>query len=316
MRKMQKTFFALGTANTVMVTYEDNLENKVTDVMNLIKEKVEDMDNRFSVFKPESEITMINDQAGKGNVQVSKDTYDVIHSAVLYAKLSNGAFDITTRPLSKLWGIGKKKEFIPTTHDMRKAVSLVNYKDIRFEENPYRVGLKKRGQEIDLGGIAKGYAADEAKRILMEHDIHHAMINFGGTVILMGNENKVGIQNPVKKTGTSMGVLKLENKAVVTSGSYERYFMKDGVRYHHLLNPLTGRPTDNNLAGVTLIGESAMELDALTTAVFVLGIEEGNRLIQKCGVEGIFICETGEVFMTESLKPKFLLIPKEERCYE
>jgi thiamine biosynthesis lipoprotein len=315
MKTMQKTFFALGTANTVMASYEDTFEDKVTSAFQLIKQKVEDMDDRFSVFKPDSEISRINAQAGKGNVQVSEDTYLIICSAVKFAKLSEGAFDITTRPVSKLWGIGKKETFIPSTREIKKAVKLVNYKDISLEEAPYRVGLKRKGQEMDLGGIAKGFAADEAKRILMEQGIENAVIDFGGTVIVIGELATVGIQNPAKETKTPMGTLEIANKAIVTSGSYERYFIKDGIRYHHLINPQTGTPAWNNLAGITLVGDSAMELDALTTAVFVLGIEAGNKLMQKMNLEGVFICETGEVLVTKGLKTKFMLLPKEEKYH-
>ena len=311
-KQIQKTFFALGTVNSILIAYEESMEEKIIDVLEQIKLKVQNLDNLLSVFKDTSEISQINEAAGKNLVLVSPDTYCIILKAVEYSKLSEGTFDITTRPLSKLWGIGKKGDFIPTIHEIRKTKKLVNYKDILIEENTQRIGLKKSGQAIDLGGIAKGYAADEAKRILLEHNISNAIINFGGTVIALGEGKKVGIQNPDLKTGTSIGVLNVRNQSVVTSGWYERYFIKDGKWYHHLIDPRTGAPTDNGLCSITVVGNSAMEMDALSTAVFVLGIEEGTKLLKRCETEGIFILKTQEVFITSGLQEQFKLINKQE----
>lgn len=305
MKRIQKTFLALGTVNTILISYEETMESKIETALEEIKRKVQNLDDLFSVFKETSEISQINAAAGENLVMVKPETYYIIRKAVEYSEITEGAFDITTRPLSKLWGIGKKGDFIPSESEIRMVKKLVNYKDIIMMENPMRIGLRKYGQAIDLGGIAKGYAADEARRILVENNIFDAIINFGGTVIVLGDEKKVGIQNPEKKTGTPMGVLKLKNLAVVTSGWYERYFMKDGRRYHHLLDPQTGMPADTGLCSITVIGNSAMELDALSTAVFVQGMNAGSKLLDQFKIEGIFINKLQDVYMTRGLMQHF-----------
>lgn len=312
MKRIQKTFLALGTVNSLFVLCEDAMENAVISTLEKIKMRIQYLDDLLSVFKEASEISQINKAAGEGLIMVKPETYLIIRKAVEYAEISDGAFDITTRPLSKLWRSGKKNDFIPSDQEISHEMSYVNYKDIILLDDPMRIGLQKHGQAIDLGGIAKGYAADEARRILIENNIPGAIINFGGTVVVLGEEKNVGIQNPNKKLGTPMGVLTVNNKAVVTSGLYERYYMKDGKRYHHLLDPGTGKPAESGISSITVIGESAMELDALSTAVFVAGMDKGSKLLRKSNAEGIFILNSGEVYVTDGLKNKFSLIKKKE----
>jgi thiamine biosynthesis lipoprotein len=181
-----------------------------------------------------------------------------------------------------------------------------------MQENPYRIGMRKKGQAIDLGGIAKGFAADWAKEMLLKYQVEEAIINFGGTVIVIGQEKTIGIQNPEYNTGNAMGSFVVKNQAVVTSGVYERYFIKDNIRYHHILDLHTGRPSNTGIAGITVIGESAMKMDALATSVILLGIEDGIELIRQCNAEGIFIMDTKEVYTTPGLTSKFQMINLEE----
>lgn len=311
MKRMKKSFRALGTINSITVTYDEATEYKVIDSLEVIKAKVLKLDDLLSVFKETSEISQIN-AASKDLIHVHQDTYNIIAKSIEYSEISGGAFDITTRPLSKLWGIGKKGEYIPSEHEICEAKCFVNFEDIIVAEKPARIGLRKSGQAIDLGSIAKGYAADEAKRILVENNISEAVINFGGSVIVMGDEKKVGIQNSEKRTGIPMGVLKVKDKAIVTSGWYERYFIKDGQRYHHIIDPRTGMPADTGISSITLIGSSAMELDALTTVVFVLGMEAGLQLLERYQLEGIFVSKEQNVFITKGLKDKFEFIKEKE----
>jgi thiamine biosynthesis lipoprotein len=312
MKQIKKSFRALGTVNTVTVAYEEAMEVRMIEILEEIKAKVLQLDDQLSVFKDTSEISQINAAAGKALIPVSRDTELIIRKAVEYSEISGGAFDITTCPLSKLWGIGKKGDYIPSDKEIREAKEFVNYKDIVLEENPARIGLRKASQAIDLGSIAKGYAADEARRILLENGITDAVINFGGSVIVLGNERSIGIQAPDKSAGTPMGAIRLKDKAAVTSGSYEHYFMKDGKRYHHLLDPRTGRPADQGIASITLIGASAIELDALTTAVFVLGMEEGIHLLERYDLDGVFVNNKQEIFVTKRLQDSFTLIKDKE----
>ena len=315
MKRIQKIFFALGTANSITVYYEEDQEETVISTLEEIKKRILRMDDELSVFKEDSEISGIRKTAGKSLVEVSPDTYEIIKKSIGYARFSRETFDITSRPLSQLWGIGKKGDYIPARRDIHKARKLVNYKDILMQENPCRIGMRKKEQAIDLGGIAKGYAADLARTMLLGCHITEATINFGGTVIVIGKEKTIGIQDPECNTGKAMGSLTIKNQAVVTSGVYERYFVKDGIRYHHIIDPRTGRPSDTGIASITVIGESAMEMDALATSVLLLGIEEGNKLIAQCNAEGIFITDAKEVYVTPGLADKFQMTKQQENLY-
>lgn len=315
MKKIQKMFFALGTANSILVNHEEEQEEKVLSVLEIIKKRILQLDDELSVFKENSEISQIRKLAGKSLVEVSPDTYHIIKKSIGYAVCSKETFDITSHPLSELWGIGKKGDYIPSTKDIQRAKKLVNYQDILLQENPYRIGMRKKGQAIDLGGIAKGFAADWARDILIQYQITEAIINFGGTVIVLGQEKTIGIQNPESDTGKAIGSLTVKNQAVVTSGVYERFFLKDGIRYHHILDLQTGKPSDTGIVGITVIGESAMEMDALATSVILLGIEAGMELIRKFHAEGIFITDTKEVYITPGLTDKFQMINLQENSY-
>lgn len=303
MKQIQKTFFALGTVNSVTVSYEEYKKTQIMETLNQIKLRTLMLDDMFSVFKENSEITRINKAAGKMSVEVSHETYKIIQRAIEFSQVSNGAFDISAGSLSRLWRKAKNENRVPDKEELKEKKELTNYKDIVMSD--YKVGLSKRGQEIDLGGIAKGYAADEAKRMLLEEKITDAIINFGGTVITIGDEKQIGIQNPDANTGISIGRLKVRQQAVVTSGLYERYYMKDGNRYHHIINPKTGMPSQSGLLSVTIIGDSALEMDALSTVFFVTGIEDGIKILDKYSAEVIFIDSYRDVFLTKGLVDKF-----------
>jgi thiamine biosynthesis lipoprotein len=170
--------------------------------------------------------------------------------------------------------------------------------------------LKKEGQAIDLGGIAKGYAADEVKRILMQYKVNNALINLGGNIITIGTNQeiapwRIGIQNPLAARGQYIGTLLSTNQTIVTSGSNEQFFIKDGVRYHHILSPHTGYPVNNGLLSVTAICECSTDADALTTALFVSNIKDANSLLMNLNAQAIFVMENSDVFMTEGLKSTF-----------
>lgn len=315
MKKIQKLFFALGTVNSIIITCEDSKENIMSAVLEQIKNRILEMDDKLSVFKEGSEISRIRKSAGKDIVEVSEDTYFIVKKSLEYAEFSAGTFDITSRPLSELWGIGKKGDYIPSLNEIKNISKLVNYKDIIMKESPYRIGLRRKGQALDLGGVAKGFAADFTREILSDYPIKEAVINFGGTVIAMGAEKIIGIQNPEMVTGKTMGSLTIENQAVVTSGVYERYFRKDGIRYHHIIDLLTGRPSDSGLCSATVIGASAMEMDALATTVLLLGMKEGMKLMDRCQAEGIFITDAKEVYVTPGIANKFKMTDQQENRY-
>ncbi len=305
MKQKQRLFFALGTANSISVVYEESQEDQVEACLDEIENQTETMDDLWSVFKKTSEISQINALAGEKMVKVSPETMYILKESIYYSELTKGAFDITTQPLTSLWREHLKKEELPDKQDILRALMKVDYHDILIDEEKGLAMLRKKGQAIDLGSIAKGYLADQAKETLLSYQLEEALINFGGTVIALGKKKTTGIQNPFMSLGTSMGQLDINNQAVVTSGAYEHYTMIAGVRYHHLIHPQTGMPVENSLISVTLIGESAMALDAFTTALFVEGMQNGYHYLNEQGLSGVFITEDGQVYMSETIKNDF-----------
>ena len=177
--------------------------------------------------------------------------------------------------------------------------------------------LRHKGQSIDLGGIAKGYAADEVKTILKRNNIDNAIIDLGGNIYALGSAPdgplwKIGIQDPLKERGEVVGALSLSNKSVVTSGGYERYFEKNGKIFHHIMNPKTGYPCSNGTISATIISDFSIDGDALATCVFVMGFEKGLRLLESQeGIDAILINNDREVFATSGIKDSFTLLNKE-----
>jgi thiamine biosynthesis lipoprotein len=280
-----------------------------------------DIDDSMSAFKPDSEVSHINANAGVDFVPVSGDTMELLKRSLFFSEASEGAFDITAAPLVDLWGIGKKQRYIPEADSILKAKALVGYQDLILDEANGRAMLARRGMSINLGGIAKGYAADEVKRILKEHGIRNALVNLGGNIWAMGRKYgslpwRVGVQDPMEPTGVSMGEVLIEDETTVTSGSYEQYFDQGGVRYHHILDPRSGSPASAGLLSVTAVGACSMDMDALTTAVFVLGIEKGTRLLQRLNAQAVFIDTDRNVYVTKGLKEKFTLSGRETARHE
>lgn len=240
--KMDKAFLALGTINNIKV-FNSSDEYIVSDII----ERVFEIDDRMSAFKQGSDITKINRNAGKKPQTVHRETFELIKKAFTFSLLSDGTFDITIRPLVELWGINKKECFVPSDSEISNKLGLVNYKDILLDEKSCSVMLKKEGQSLDLGSIAKGYAADEARRILEQNHIKSAIVNLGGNIAVLGKRPdsrpwQIGIQNPLASTGEYLGVLTAVNKTIVTSGCNERFFIKDGIRYHHILIRVPANP--------------------------------------------------------------------------
>lgn len=302
-----KQFFALGTINYIKV-FDCPDEN----ILQLAINRVNEIETRMSAFLPGSDISRINRYAGSELVPIHSETMHLLKNALRYAELSDGTFDITVRPLIELWGIGKKNNYIPSEQEINRTLKLVNAKDLIINQELEQAGMRNSGQKIDLGGIAKGYAADEVKRILLENNIQNALINLGGNVLTMGHRPdeehwKIGIQNPLSPTGSYLGVLNISEKTVVTSGSNERFFIKDGIRYHHILDPRSGKPAQTGLLSVTVVTETSLEADAITTALFVMGLEKGIAFLREFAAEAIFITENLGIYLTEGIVNHFTI---------
>lgn len=304
---IDKEFHALGTINYIKIyDYFDE------SVLQQAVSRVNEIEQHMSAFLKGSDISRINGKAGEGFVEIHKDTLLLLKRGTSFSNLSDGAFDMTVRPLVELWGIGKKQNYIPSDKEIHSILKLVNYKDLILDEKNNLAMMKHPGQSVDLGGIAKGYAADEVKRILKENHVTSAIINLGGNVITIGNRPdgelwKIGIQNPMAKTGVFLGKLSVSEKTIVTSGSNERFFIKDGVRYHHILDAKTGFPANSSLLSVTVVSDCSMDADALTTALFVLGLKDGIQLLKKYHAEAIFVAENLGLYLTEGLINNFTI---------
>ena len=281
-------------------------------------EKLNDIDDKMSAFKEYSEISKINSKAGATPEAVSKDTYFVVKKAVEYSKILEGTFDPTIRPLVKLWNIGTKEEAIPEKSQIGETLKLVNYNDVILDENENSIMLKHKKQALDVGGIAKGFAADEVRDIFYKHNIKSALIDLGGNIFALGSKEdgapwKVGIQNPFKPRGEYIGILSVKNKSVVTSGNYERYFMKDGKRFHHIIDPKTGYPSQSKIISATIISDNSIDGDGLSTGVYIIGIDKAMKIIEAIdGIDAIFITEDKKVYKTSGIDKNILTLTDEE----
>ena len=309
--KISSTYYNLGTINEITL-YNIKKEHGKR-ILKECESILIDIDNKMSCQISYSEISKINDNAGIDYVRVSDDTFKVIKEAIDFSKASNDTFDISIGPIIDLWGIGTDNAKVPTKEDIQSKLSLVNYKNILLDENTHSVKLSKKNMKIDLGGIAKGYAADKIYAYLKEENLESALINLGGNIYALGTKSNnqlfsIGIQDPTKARGNSIGNIKISNKSVVTSGIYERYLeFKDKI-YHLMLDPHTGYPFDNNVSSVTIVSDTSMICDALSTTTFGLGIEGGMKLIDDMdGVDAIFITKDKKVYLSKNLKGSFNL---------
>ena len=305
MPAIQTMFPALGTVNTITL-YDTSQEHAAEEVRAFIR----GLDRLLSVFRPDSEISRFNALDGGEWMEISEDTFDIFKESVLCGELTDGAFDITAGPLSALWRDAIRTGQLPSAAKIRRAKRLTDYRGLQLDEQQRRACLRKDRQRLDLGGIAKGHAADRAIGIIKSAGIRDAVVNLGGTVGVMGRPRRVGIQDPFRPTGEPFGTITLRNAFAVTSGSYERGAVIGGVRRHHIIDPRSGMPSDSGLLSVTVVGQRAVRLDALATAAFVLGAEAALPLLRSQSIEAVFITETGGVLTTPGLQTDIQLMER------
>ncbi len=283
-------------------------ENK-GEVEKAVEEAFKEMkriQNLMDFFNPESEVSKINQSNQK--VKVSQDTAQVIKLSLLYGKKTNGAFNIAVGPLVSLWNFGEGG-LLPEEEELNKALSLVDLKSITLGEEARTVQLLKPEMKIDLGGIAKGYAADKAIETLKRHHITQALVTTGSTTKVIGLKPdkkpwQVGIEHP-RDTSKLIGIVPLVNQSISTSGDYQRYFVKNKKRYHHILNPKTGMPAEGVISVTVITDKSCAEADLLSTAIFVMGYPEGMKFVGKeKGLEAIIVTSDGKAHLSPGLKNK------------
>lgn len=293
----------LGTVCQITI-YDYPSEEAFAEVF----DRIADIEKKMSLHTDASEIAQINKHAGKEAVVVSCDTFSVIAEGLKVSRLSGGAFDMTVGPLVEAWGIGSEHPRLPPPEEIDALLPLVGYQDVLIDEGRMAVKLAEEGMMLDLGGIAKGYAADEAAKILTSHGVHKAIVNLGGNILTLGsrpdaNPWRIGIQNPEAARGEYVMVVQLTDSSLVTSGPYERNFVLDGKVYHHILDTKSGYPVDTDMTSVSIIGKPSIIADALSTAVFSLGLSDGMALIESIdGMEAIFITAEKEIFLSSGLQ--------------
>jgi thiamine biosynthesis lipoprotein len=298
--------------NTVIsITIYDSSKEQLLDDCFKLAEKYE---NYFSNTVPDSDISKIN-AAGGTPVAVHEETIKLLETGLSYCELSNGKFDITIGKLSDLWDFSTKAlieesypSMVPSSDEIEAALSTVDYHCVQINGN--EVSLSNPDASLDLGGIAKGYIADQMKAYLNENGVTSGFINLGGNVLVLGpkpdgSSYNIGIQKPFDENGASIASVRVTNETVVSSGVYERCFTVDGVLYHHILDTATGYPYDNGLLGVTIITKASVDGDGLSTTCFALGLTDGMALIESLpDTEAVFITEDYELHTSSGIGTK------------
>lgn len=305
---IEKQFYVLGTIISLKV-YGNKAEKAIIEAVT----KLYEIDDKMSVFKESSEISAINKRAGISPVNVSEETFYVVEKAVNYSVLSMGTYDPTIRPVIDLWGFGRGKHLIPDNKTLTSKLQLVNFKDILLDKKAGTIMLRQEGQSLDLGGIAKGYAADAVSYVLRKNRIKKAIIDLGGNIYAYGKRPdnslwSIGIQDPLNNTGVYIGAIQASNKSVVTSGNYERFFTSGGKRYHHIIDPRTGYPAESGIISSTIISDHSIDADGLSTPTLIMGLENSTNLVNLVpGVDAAFITEDKSLYVTSGLKDSFKL---------
>ncbi|PIE33879.1 hypothetical protein CSA56_09310 [candidate division KSB3 bacterium] len=254
----------------------------------------------FDKYHENSQIAMINQGDRHETIVLTPEVHTLVQRSLDYSLLTDGLFDITIGGLVDLWGIGTSHEQVPDTSSLQNILPYISYKQVSIHPDN-SISLQSPNTSLDLGGIAKGYSIDRAIRILEQHQIANALVNAGGDIRCIGNKPdgtpwRIGIKHP-RKEGI-FGIVELEHAAVATSGDYERFFIHERTRYHHLLDPRTGMPA-RECQSVTIIAQTAEQADTLATAVFVMGPDRGLAFIERQeDVEGMIIQASGEVIVS------------------
>lgn len=299
---IDRTSFYFDTVINIRI-YDNQDESILDGCMELASK----YDSLLSANTKDSDIWNINHSDGSP-VTVDPDTISLLDTALYYAELSDGAFNPCLGSVISLWDFTSEDEqdhVVPDSESIEEALMHTDYNSIIIDSDSLSVTLSDPDAKIDLGAIAKGFIADKIKEYLVDNNVHSAIINLGGNALLVGAKTDdssftVGIEKPFSGSGEYITTVSATDKSVVTSGIYERYFELDGTIYHHLIDPSTGYPTQNSLYSVTIVSDNSVDGDALSTACFVLGPEEGMKLIESLdGIEAAFVYNDYSIVYSE-----------------
>ena len=309
--KVHRQAHLMGTTFNIIVADEVD-EALVLKAMNNAFEEIARVESLMSEWQAHSELSRVNAAAGETAVAVSKDTLTVVETALKIASLSGGAFDPSWAALRGLWRFDQKKPVLPKMTELKAALARVDFNQVEVSKRAQTIRLKKPGMVLGLGGVAKGYGIDRARDILLAAGLKNFIVDGGGDMYLAGQKQsgpwKVGIRHP--RSMRLFAEIEVSEKAVVSSGDYERYFMLGAKRYHHIIDLKTGLPAIGAVS-VTVLADKTMYADAVATAVFVLGAKTGLKLVESLpGIEAILLAPNGQVFtssgITNSLPKRWL----------
>jgi len=272
------------------------------------------LDGLLSVWKADSDVLRINAAAGDHPVNVSPDTIAVLHAARQVSEWTHGKFDVTFGPLADVWKFDaqNKDDSVPDDAQIRARLPLIDYRRVEIDDAAGTVFVARKGMRIHLGGIGKGYAVERAVAILRQAGQRDFMIQFGGDLYVAGQKDgmpwRLGINDPRGSADRIFAALYLSDGTFSTSGDNARFFFKDGIRYHHILDPSTGQPA-RSCRSVTIVADSPTQADGLSTGVFILGPDEGMALIERLPhVEGVIVTSTNQVLVSSGLKDRVVAI--------
>ena len=299
---LTRTEFVLWTQCSV--TLFDHADPAILDAVFL---RLHELDAHLSVNRPGSELDAVSDAAGRSPVRVEDEVFAVITRGLRMAEISGGLFDPTVGPLMKVWKMNSENAQVPPAADLARARGLVNWRDVVMDAKAQTIYLRRPGMRLDAGGLLKGYAGEEVVRILTSHGVRSAMVDLGGNICAVGSRAdgapwRIGIQNPDGPRGTPMGIVKVAGKSVVTSGIYEHYFVQNGKKYHHIMDPRTGYPVDNGLTQVTVISDSSFDADSYDTTLLILGAVDGLALAARLGLDVIMVDTDHRLYGTEEAR--------------
>ena len=301
-RTVQKTETIMGTDVTITVVARSTEEGEAAIKAGMAE--LRRLDAIMSLYKDTSEITKVNLAAGREPVKVSPEMIEVVEQAAEISRLSGGVFDVTIGPLVVLWQMRLKEGKVPSDNEIARVRPLVNYQNIVVDRKASTIFLKKAGMIMDFGGM-KGSMVDRVADLFRKRGIKNAVIAVAGDIWVLGHRDdgktwRIGVQHP-REHDKTLTILDLSDKYVSTSGDYERFVIREKKRYHHIIDPRTGKPS-KGIISVTLVGDRGAFIDPLAKVPFILGPEEGMKIVKKLGAEAIIVDEDGKVFVTDGIK--------------
>ena len=305
-KQAQSQIFAMDTIMTLSLPYQ-GAEEPAREILSGLGSTIQELEKELSVTREDSEIHKVNQNCGQ-TTTLSPDTAKLLSDTLALCERTGGNLDITAYSAVKAWGFTTGEHRIPDEKELNVLSENIDYTRLDMEANALTL---PEGMQLDLGAVAKGYAGEQLAQSLREQGVEYACLNLGGNVQTVGTKPdgtpwRIGVQDP--ETGAALGIVEVSDMAVVTSGNYQRFFEENGEKYWHILDPETAAPARSGLSGVTVVTHSGLLADGLSTALFVMGLEEGyTHWREYRDFEAVFLTDDGEVYITAGLKNSFSL---------